>query len=279
MNIHKKIKRIIIHILLIAGSLVFMVPFLWTVATSLKTDAQIQDISSLGRILIPNPVAFKNYLKVLTYIDYPRYFLNSLTVTLMCILGSVVSCTMVAYAFARLKWPGRDICFLVMLSTMMLPPQVTMIPVFLIYKNLGLVNTLMALYVPSFLGTAFFIFMLRQFFLTIPRDLEEAAKIDGSGYGRIFLSIMLPLIKPALLGVIVFQFMWAWNDFVNPLIYIHDKEKMTLTIGLQAFNLVHGAEWSLVMAASVMMTIPVIILFFFAQRYFIEGITLTGIKG
>ncbi|MCX7766072.1 MAG: carbohydrate ABC transporter permease [Candidatus Sumerlaeia bacterium] len=279
MNIQKKTKRIIIHLLLIAGSLVFMVPFLWTVATSLKTDAQIQDISSLGRILIPNPVAFKNYLKVLTYIDYPRYFLNSLTVTLMCILGSIISCTMVAYSFARLKWPGRNICFLVMLSTMMLPPQVTMIPVFLIYKHLGLVNTLKALFVPSFFGTAFFIFMLRQFFLTIPKDLEEAAKIDGSGYGRIFLSIMLPLIKPALLGVIVFQFMWAWNDFVNPLIYIHEKEKMTLTIGLQAFNLVHGAEWSLVMAASVMMTIPVIILFFFAQRYFIEGITLTGIKG
>jgi multiple sugar transport system permease protein len=154
-----------------------------------------------------------------------------------------------------------------------------MIPVFLIFKKLGLVNTLVPLYLPSFFGTAFFIFLLRQFFLTIPKDLEEAAKIDGCGYGRIFVKIMLPLIKPAILTVVVFQFMWAWNDFVNPLIYIHDKEKMTLTIGLQAFNSVHASEWGLLMAASVMMTVPVIMLFFFAQRYFIEGITLTGLKG
>jgi len=274
-----KSKKIIIHIVLIFGVLIFMIPILWTVATSLKTETQIQDISSLRRIIIPEPAVFKNYIKTLTYIDFPKYFLNSTIVTLLSIVGSLISCTMVAYSFARLRWPGRDIIFLIVLSTMMLPAQVTMIPVFLVFKKIHLVNTLFPLFIPSFLGTAFFIFMLRQFFLTIPKDLEEAAKIDGCGYGGIFLKIMLPLIKPAVLAMIVFQFMWTWNDFINPLIYIHDKSKMTLTIGLQAFNLGHGGEWNLIMAASLMMTIPVLVLFFVAQRYFIEGITLTGIKG
>ena len=271
-------KKILIHIVLIIGSLIFFIPFLWTISTSLKTDQQIQDISSLKSILIPDPVAFENYPKALTFVNFPRYFLNSVIVSGLAILGTVISCSLVAYSFARLRWPGRDLVFIIVLSTMMLPPQVTMIPVFLIFTKLGLVNTLVPLYLPQCFGVAFFIFMLRQFFLTIPRSLEEAAKIDGAGYLRIFLKIMLPLIKPALLAVIVFQFMWTWNDFVNPLIYIHDKDKMTLTIGLQAFNRVHGAEWNLLMAASVMMTLPVIILFFFAQRYFIEGITLTGMK-
>jgi len=275
----KNSRHILIHLGLILGSAIFFVPFLWTVITSLKTDAQIQDISSWERILIPQPIAFENYLKALRYVDIPRYFLNSVIVSVFSIIGTVISCSMVAYSFARLKWPGRDVLFLVMLSTMMLPPQVTMIPLFLIFTKMHLVNTLVPLFLPCFFGVPFFIFMLRQFFLTIPGELEEAAKIDGSGYLGIFLRIMLPLIKPALLAVIVFQFMWTWNDFLNPLIYIHDKEKMTLTIGLQAFNLVHGAEWSLLMAASVMMTLPVILLFFIAQRYFIEGITLTGLKG
>jgi multiple sugar transport system permease protein len=277
--ISRTLKKIGIHSFLILFSLIFFIPFLWTISTSLKTDAQIQDISSIKRILIPSPVAFSNYPKALKFVDFPRYFMNSVFVSFMAILGTVFSCTMVAYSFSRLKWPGRDFVFLIVLSTMMLPPQVTMIPVFLIFTKLGLVNTLTPLYLPSFFGVAFFIFMLRQFFLTIPKSLEEAAKIDGCGYAGIFVKIMLPLIKPAILAVIVFQFMWTWNDFLNPLIYIHDKEKMTLTIGLQAFNMVHGAEWSLLMAASVMMTLPVIILFFFAQRYFIEGITLTGLKG
>ncbi len=275
----KTIERILVHAILIIGSIIFMFPFLWMVSTSLKTDAQIMDISTLKKILIPDPIAWENYPKTLSYINFGRYFMNSGIVTLLSIIGSVLSCSIVAYSFARLRWPGRNILFLVLLSTMMLPPQVTMIPVFLIYTKLGLVNTLVPLWLGSFFGSAFFIFMLRQFFLTIPKDLEEAAKIDGCGYFGIFIRIMLPLIKPALLAVIVFQFMWAWNDFLGPLIYIHDLEKMTLPLGLQAFNLLHGAEWSLLMAASVMMTVPIIIVFFIAQRYFIEGITLTGIKG
>lgn len=272
-------RRTLLLIVIILGALVFMVPFLWTIGTSLKTDQQVQDISSLARVMIPWPVAWHNYAKVLTYINFVRYFINTVYVTLLSIAGTVVSCSMVAFAFARLRWPGRDTVFLLVLSTMMLPAQVTMIPVFLIFTKLGMVNTLKPLWLPTFFGTAFFIFLLRQFFLTIPRDLEDAAKIDGCGYLRIFWKIMLPLIKPALTAVVIFQFMWAWNDFLNPLIYIHDKDLMTLTIGLQSFNHLHGAEWSLLMAASVMMTIPVILVFFFAQKYFIQGITLTGLKG
>jgi len=272
-------RRALLLTVIVVGALAFMAPFLWTIATSLKTDQQVQDISSVGRIMIPWPVAWQNYTKALTYMNFLRCFLNTMYVTLLSIAGTVVSCSLVAFAFARLRWPGRDAVFLLVLSTMMLPVQVTMIPVFLIFSKLGMVNTLKPLWLPTFFGTAFFIFLLRQFFLTIPRDLEDAAKIDGCGYLRIFWKIMLPLIKPALTAVVIFQFMWTWNDFLGPLIYIYDKHLMTLTIGLQSFNHLHGSEWSLLMAASVMMTIPVILVFFFAQKYFIQGITLTGLKG
>lgn len=279
MKTNKFTEKFIIHALLVIFSIAFMFPFLWMVATSLKTDAQIQDISTFKKILIPSPAAWGNYPKTLTYVNFTRYFFNSAIVAAMSIIGSALSCSIVAYSFARLRWPGRNLFFIILLSTMMLPAQVTMIPVFLIFTKMKIVNTLTPLWIGSFFGSAFFIFMLRQFFMTIPKDLEEAAKIDGCNYFTIFLRVMLPLIKPAILAVIVFQFLYSWNDFLGPLIYIHDLEKMTLPIGLQAFNIAHGAEWSLLMAASVMMTIPVIILFFIAQRYFIEGITLTGIKG
>ena len=162
---------------------------------------------------------------------------------------------------------------------MMLPAQVTMVPVFLIYARIGWVNTLKPLWVGSFFGSAFFIFLLRQFFMTIPKEIEEAAKIDGCGYFRAIFQVMLPLIKPALLSVIIFQFMWSWNDFLGPLVYIQSRDLMTLTLGLQAFTYQHAGQWHYLMAASVMMTMPVIILFFALQRYFIEGVTLTGIKG
>jgi ABC-type glycerol-3-phosphate transport system permease component len=190
----------------------------------------------------------------------------------------VLSSSLVAYSFARLRWPGRDVIFIILLSTMMLPGQVTMIPVFVIYKTLGWVDTLKPLWVSSFLGNAFFIFMLRQFFLTLPKELEESAVIDGCGYLRIFWKIMLPQVTPALIAVVIWQFMSSWNDFMGPLIYINTKEKMTLPLGLQFFQTIHGSDYALMMAASFMMTLPVIIVFFVAQRYFIEGITLTGIK-
>ena len=275
----RPIHRITLHIVLVIGSLLFTVPLLWMMGTSLKSEKQIQQIDTWRQIFVPSPVLWKNYPRALDYVNLVSCFKNSTYVTLLTIMGTVMSCSMVAYSFARLKWPGRDVIFVLVLSTMMLPPQVTMVPVFLIFAKIGFVNTLKPLYVPSFFGTAFFIFLLRQFFLTIPRDLEDAAKIDGCGYFGIFTRVMMPLIKPALLAVIIFQFMWSWNDFLNPLIYIQRRDLMTLTLGLQAFSYEHSGEWSLLMAASVMMTLPVIIIFFALQRYFIEGVTLTGLKG
>jgi ABC-type glycerol-3-phosphate transport system permease component len=277
------IKSVILHIVLVIGAIIFALPFVWMLGTSLKTDLQIEDVSSLARMLFPNPVQWSNYSKALTYISFLRYLWNTVFVTIMSILGVTLSCSLVAYSFARLRWPGRDATFLVLLSTMMLPGQVTMIPIFLIFTKLGWVNTLKPLWVPAFLGNAFFIFLLRQFFLTIPTDLEDAAKIDGCSHFTTFVRIMLPLIRPAIATIIIFQFMGAWNDLLNPLIYIHDKELMTLSLAVQSFfsmSTYYGVpEWSKLMAASTMMTLPVVLVFFFAQKHFIQGITLTGIKG
>ncbi|MFH0793041.1 MAG: carbohydrate ABC transporter permease [bacterium] len=270
--------RLWLHVVLIAVSIVFLTPFYCMVATSLKGEAQIQDIATIKRILVPDPVRWANYAEVGQYIPVGLYFRNTIYVTLMSVVGTVFSCSLVAFGFSRLKWPGRDLVFLFVMSTMMLPVQVTLVPLFIIFGKLGWVNSFKPLWVPTFFGAAFFIFLLRQFFLTLPRDLEEAAKIDGCGYFRIFWEVMLPLIKPALAAVILFQFLWAWNDFQGPLVYLHDRSLLTLSLGLQAFRHIHNAQWALMLAAATMMTAPVIVVFFAAQRYFLEGITLTGLK-
>ena len=207
-----------------------------------------------------------------------RYVRNSLYLVTLTVIGQVLSCSMVAYAFARLRWPGRDVLFLVLLATMMLPAQVTMVPTFVIYKHLGWYNTLKALWIPSFFGSAFFIFMLRQFMKSIPRELEEAARIDGCGYFGIYWQIILPVMKPALAAVAIFTFMGTWNDFMGPLIYINDERLYPLSLGLFDFRMQHGAQYGMLMAASTLMTLPVIAIFFLAQRYFIQGISLTGMK-
>ena len=207
-----------------------------------------------------------------------RYVRNSLYLVALSVIGQVLSCSMVAYAFARIRWPGSDALFIVLLATMMLPPQVTMVPTFVIYKHLGWYNTLKALWVPSFFGSAFFIFMLRQFMRSIPRELEEAARIDGCGYFGTYWRIILPVMKPALAAVGIFTFMGTWNDFMGPLIYINDERLYPLSLGLFDFRMQHGAAYGMLMAASTLMTLPVIVIFFVAQRYFIQGISLTGMK-
>jgi len=207
------------------------------------------------------------------------YVFNSIYLAVLTILGQVLSCSLAAYAFARLRWPGRDIIFGLLLATMMLPSQVTMIPVFMIFRTLGWYNTLEALWVPSFFGSAFFIFMLRQFMKAIPGDLEDAAKIDGCGFFGIYWRIILPLTRPALAAVCIFTFMNTWNDFMGPLIYINDQRLYPLALGLFDFRSEHGSEFGMLMAASTLMTLPVIAIFFAAQRYFIQGVTLTGMKG
>ena len=208
------------------------------------------------------------------------YLGNTVWVTVAGIAGTLLTASMVAFAFARLRWPGRDGFFILLLSTMMLPYAVTMIPQFLIWQQLGFIDTLVPLWAGSFLGGgAFNIFLLRQFFKTIPTELEEAAKIDGCGYWRIFWTVMLPLVGPALATVAIMTFMGAWNNFMGPLIYISSPTKMTLAYALQLYQSEHGGQFAYMMAASTMVMIPVLVVFFFCQRYFIQGVALTGIKG
>lgn len=211
--------------------------------------------------------------------EYWGYYIsNSVYLVIMNVLGQIISCSMVAYAFSRLRWPGREVLFFLVLATLMLPPQVTMIPVFLVFRSLGWYNTLKPLWVPAFAGGAFFVFLLRQFMKGIPRELEEAALIDGCGYIGIYYRIILPLVKPALAAVGIFTFMAAWNEFMAPLIYISDQRLYPLALGLFDFRAEYGAEFGLLMAASTIMILPVVAIFFFAQKYFIQGVTLTGMK-
>ena len=209
----------------------------------------------------------------------PTYFANTTLLTVLNVVGALGSCSLVAFAFARYKVPGSRVLFALLLATMMLPGQVTMIPVFLIFRTLGWVDTLRPLWVPSLFGNAFLIFLLRQFYVSIPTELFDAAKIDGcSEFGQ-YWRIMLPLSKPALTTLAIFQFQWTWNDFLMPLIYISSQSKKTIALGLQDFYKTNSVEWQQLMAASTLMVLPVVLLFFFLQRYFIEGIALTGLKG
>jgi ABC-type glycerol-3-phosphate transport system permease component len=219
------------------------------------------------------------YRAVFREIPFSRYIMTSLSLSILSIVLMVFASTLSAYAFARLSWPGRDLCFVVMLATMMIPPQVTMIPSFLVFKSIGWYDTLLPLWAPAAFGTPFFIFLLRQFLMTIPRDLEDAARIDGCGFLRIYWHVMVPLITPTIAIIAIFTFIATWNNFMGPLIYVNDERLFPLALGLFKFNIRTGPDIGLVMAASFVMTLPVIVLFFFVQRYFIQGVTLTGMKG
>ena len=204
---------------------------------------------------------------------------TSIFLVTLNLVGTLFSCSLVAYSFARLQWPGRGFCFALMLATLMIPGQVTMIPYFLIVRSMGWYNTLYPLWVGSFFAGAFNVFLLRQFMKGIPRDLEDAARIDGCGFWRVYWHIMLPLIKPTLAAIAIFTFMGTWNEFMGPLIYLTDQRLYPLALGLYAFNVSAGGSMAMMMAGSLLMTVPVIAIFFFAQKYFIQGITLTGMKG
>jgi multiple sugar transport system permease protein len=239
--------------------------------------------SEVTKIKEINPV-WKNYPDALKFLPEETHkglvFLwNTLFLTFMVIVGTILSSSLVAFAFARLRWPGRDFLFVVLLATMMVPRAVTMMPVFLIFRSLGWIDTLRPLWVPAFFGNALYIFLLRQFFMTIPNELEESARLDGCSYFGIFHRIMLPLIKPALAAITIMTFMATWNDFINPLIYVSSPLRMPMSYALALYETAHGGEPGLLMAAATMMMIPVLALFFFTQRYFIQGVTLTGIKG
>ncbi|CAN5439502.1 hypothetical protein BH09SUM1_BH09SUM1_33340 [soil metagenome] len=220
-----------------------------------------------------------NYRQTFREVPYSRYVLTSFSLAILNILLSVFSCTLVAYGFARLQWPGRDFWFVVLLATMMLPPQVTMIPSFLVIKQLGWYNTLLPLWVPATFGAPFFIFLARQFFKNVPIDLEDAARVDGCNFLGIYWNVVLPLARPVIAAIAIFTFIGTWNNFMGPLIYVNDERLFPLAMGLFKFNLVAENNVSLMMAASFLMTLPIIVLFFAMQRYFVQGITLTGVKG
>ena len=254
----------------------FLIPFLWMISSSLKPNYQIFEVPPRW---IPNPPQWENYTEALTTLPFGRYMVNTAIITALTIVGHLLSCTLIAYAFARLRAPGRDVLFLVVLATMMLPYPVTMVPLYVLFKQLGWINTFLPLTVPAFFGSAFYIFLLRQFFLTIPPDFEDAAIIDGANTLQILWRVILPLSLPALATVAIFTFQAAWNDFLAPLIYLQKPDLYTVTLGLQFFRSTYTTNWAYLMAASLVTSLPVIVVFFLAQRYFIEGITLSGVKG
>ncbi|MEP6776716.1 MAG: carbohydrate ABC transporter permease [Chloroflexota bacterium] len=268
--------KLISYTLLTLGSILIMIPVFWMVSSALKPNSQIFIFPPQW---IPNPIQWENFVTAMTSLPFGTYFQNTMIIEVGSIVGTVLSCSIVAYGFARLNAPGRNFWFVVLLSTMMLPGVVTMIPVYLIFRQLGWVNTFLPLIVPNFFGSAFFIFLLRQFFMTIPRDFEEAARIDGANTWQVLTRIMLPLSKPALATVTIFTFMGVWNDFMGPLIYLNKPETYTLALGLNFFKGQYVSQWNLLMAASLVMMLPLVLLFFVAQKAFIEGITLTGVKG
>lgn len=268
--------KIPVYIVVIILSLAYLVPLFWMLSTSLKVHTQV---FTNPPTWIPDPIVWGNYAEALTKIDYLGYTLNTLLISVSCMVGAMLSCSMVAFSITKIEWIGKRLIFPVVLATMMLPYQVTMIPVYIIWKNMGMTGTYWPLIIPAFLGGSYYVFLLRQFAMTVPNALFEAATIDGANPGKQYTTIMLPLIKPAITSVGVFTFLANWSDFLGPLIYINKAQKYTLTLGLYGFVNEHSVDWHLMMAASMVFVIPVIIIFFVAQKQFIEGITLTGIKG
>ncbi len=262
--------------LLLLGSL-FAIPFLWMIVTSLKAQ---QDVFNPN--WIPSPIRWANYREALTAVPFGQYFLNTAIITIGSVLGSIFSSALVAYSFARLRWPGRDFWFSVVLATMILPGIVTLIPKYILFAKIGWVDTFLPLIVPAWLGGgAFYIFLLRQFFRGIPPELSEAARIDGAGELRIWWQIFMPLCRPALAAITIFSFNGAWDDYLNPLIYLHSEKLYTLQLGLTAFKGGGGGvpQWNLMMAASLVVLLPIVLVFFFGQKYFIEGVSLSGLGG
>ena len=268
--------QLAVYVALIALAALFVAPFIWMVSTSLKTGPSSVAVPP---VWFPDPIVWKNFPDALAKINFWVSLRNTLYYALPSVVGTVISCSVVAYGFARIKWPGRDLVFIVLLGTMMLPSQVTFIPLYVIYAKLGWVGTFLPLIVPNFLGNPFFIFLLRQFFLGIPSELSDAARIDGASELRILRTIVVPLSIPALITVGLFTFIDKWTDFFGPRVYLNDPEQYPLSIAIQTFQAAHKTDWPLSMAASTVITLPLVIIYFFAQRKFIQGIALTGIKG
>ncbi|MDD4278772.1 carbohydrate ABC transporter permease [Candidatus Sumerlaeota bacterium] len=270
------IAKIPLYILLLAFSAIFLFPLYWMICTSLK---DIVEANMAPPTWFPHELHWKNYWDVTQTIPFWRYTANTLFLCFASVIGTTISCAMAAYGFSRFAWPGREKFFLLTLATMMIPFPVMMVPLYAEFKAFGWIGTNLPLWVPAFFGSAYNIFLLRQFFLSIPKELSEAAIIDGCSEWGIFWKIIIPLAHPALMVVGLFCFMAVWNDFLGPLIYLMDPEQFTLALGLQQFQNKHGGtDVTLLMSAATLMILPIIILFFFTQKSFIEGISLTGMK-
>ena len=269
--------RVFTYALMVALSVVFLAPFAWMVLTSLKPSDQVVAGSPFK---LPETLEWRNYSDVMRQAPFHVYFKNTAILVALSILGTTLSSSLCGYGFARLRFPGRDKLFILVLSTMMLPPVVTLIPSFVIFRYLGWVNTFKPLVLPFFFGSPFFIFLFRQFFRTIPRDLEDAAKIDGATAFETFWRIMLPLSKASVITVTIFTFVAVYNDFMGPLVYLNSESKWTVALGLASLQgaLMYKTPWNFIMAASVITLIPALVVFFASQRYLVEGIVTSGMK-
>lgn len=272
-SVNRQTKKILSYVLMTVIGIILIIPLLWMVFTSLKP---MEEIVRYPPTFFPEKIVWENYLDTIAAFPFWRYARNTLFITVLVVIGNVLSNSFIAYGFAKLDFPGKKLMFALVLSTMMIPEFVTMIPQYVLFSKIGWVGTYLPLIVPSFFGNAFNIFLMRQFYLSINNELIEAAEIDGANHLYIWSHLMLPLTKPALITIAINSFNAAWNDFLGPLLYIQDQEKYTLQIGLQVFQNQATTQWNYLMAGATLVLIPTILLFFFAQRYFIEGMDLTG---
>jgi len=276
-SVRATLHKLLVYPLLLVGTFMMLLPLAWLLSSSLKASGLIFVVPPQW---IPNPIVWENYTKVWTMIPFALYTRNTLFITVVAIIGGVSSASICAFGFARLRFPGRDLLFLILLSTMMIPEHVTLIPQYILFRIVGWLDTYLPLTVPTFFGGgAGAIFLLRQFFMNLPLELDDAARIDGCTSFGIFARILLPQARPALGVLAIFSFMGNWNGFFLPLIYLNSPEKYTLSLGINMFKGTQFSAWNLLMAASTMTAIPCIVLYFIAQRYFIQGIVFTGIKG
>lgn len=272
-----KISKIFLYVFLAAGALACLFPFYWMLRSSFMDMGQI---FVMPPIMIPDPFVATNYKDALEVMPYFKYLTNTLIIVLSNVGGSVLSASLCAFSFSRMRWPGRDKIFMAILTALMMPAIVTMIPTFVMWSKIGLTNTLVPLTLPAWLGGGVYnIFLLRQFFMGIPRELDEAALVDGASFFTIYSKIILPLSKSVIVVVAIFSFLNSWNDFMGPLIYLNDESKYTLSLGLQLFQGNYSAQWHLLMAAAILVLLPAILVFFFGQKHIMEGIATTGIKG
>jgi multiple sugar transport system permease protein/sn-glycerol 3-phosphate transport system permease protein len=264
--------------ILIIGAAIIMIPFFWMISTSLKAQGNVYLYPPQW---IPNPLRWENFREVLDQVPFLTFARNTGIIVTFVIIGTLLSCSIAAYGFARLRAPGRNLIFMAVLATMMLPSAVTLVPTYIAFNKLGWINSFLPLIVPAFFGSPFNVFLLRQFYLSIPKELEESCRVDGASSFRIWWDVMLPLTKPALATVAVFTFFATYNDFFGPLIYLNDESKQTLAVGLSYFtgSPTVGPQMHLLMAMTLLTTLPSLVVFLFAQRYFVQSIVTTGLKG